>query len=87
MVVALFSLFLGVGIASDLFAPSIQWLYDHLPGYRGMREPHKRIGVYMMLLLPGGIYGWLRLCLLLQKYMEVRWSIVGGLLLCFARAP
>lgn len=61
MVVALLSLLLGVGIASDMLAPTVQWLHDHLPGYRGMREPHKRVGVYMMLLLPGIVYGrmWL----------------------------
>ncbi len=87
MVVALLSLLLGVGIASDMLAPTVQWLHDHLPGYRGMREPHKRVGVYMMLLLPGIVYGRMWLWLAVQKYRDSRRYTGAMLLLCFARAP
>lgn len=85
--VALISVILGVGIASDVLAPAIQRLYDHVPGYRGLREPHKRIGVYMMLLLPCIISGRAKSAVLLQRYREVRRYIGATVLVCFARTP
>lgn len=50
--IILISVILGVGIASDMLAPLIQWLYDHVPWYRWLREPHKWIGLYMMIIIP-----------------------------------
>lgn len=57
LIVTTCSLVLWVGVASHLFAPMIQRLYDYIPGYRGLREPHKRIGLYMIMILPLAWYG------------------------------
>ncbi len=45
---ALLSYILALGIASSLFAPLSDFLYQYVPGYIGMREPQKWLGVTMI---------------------------------------
>lgn len=39
---------LALGISSDIFWPLSSWLYQNLPGYIGMREPQKWLGLTMI---------------------------------------
>lgn len=55
--VIVISLILGIGIASQVLEPSVQRLYDHVPWYRGLREPHKWVWLYMMCIIPLMLYG------------------------------
>lgn len=52
IVLLIITLWLWIWISNHFWSGIIQWLYDNLPGYRGFREPHKRIGIYIMILIP-----------------------------------
>lgn len=86
MTVMIISVILWVGIASDTLAPVIQRWYDHIPWYRGLREPHKWIGLYMMILLPLVWYGWIYLDRYVTRFMSrTRYVILMiGVLLAWA---
>lgn len=87
MMIMMISVVLGVGIASDWLAPAIQWLYDHVPGYRGLREPHKRIWLYMMILVPLLWYGRTQTYRQMSHRLTIPWYAIIILLLLFARTP
>ncbi len=46
------TLWLWIGISNNIWSDAIQRIYEHIPGYRGLREPHKWIWVYIIILIP-----------------------------------
>lgn len=85
--IIIISIVLWVGIASDVLAPAIQWLYDHVPWYRGLREPHKRIGLYMMCVVPLMIVWYRETIKWIEPHLKSRWYTVVIILIIFARSP
>lgn len=61
------SYILALGISSPLFAPINRVLYEYIPGYIGMREPQKWLGLTMV------VYGIFFVIALsrLRKYLYV----------------
>ena len=43
-----FSLFFGIGIASDIMRPLTEWMISYIPLWQGYREPQKWIGIVMI---------------------------------------
>ncbi|MDD2487620.1 MAG: hypothetical protein PHS92_04605 [Candidatus Gracilibacteria bacterium] len=49
---------LALGISGDnIFAPITQFLYDHMPFYKGLREPQKWVGILLIVYAYFGGYG------------------------------
>lgn len=85
--IMLVSVILGVGIASDMLGPLIQRLYDHVPWYRGLREPHKWIGLYIMIIIPLLLYGYESMTTIIRKYLSLSWWLMLCSMIAFAWSP
>ena len=86
-VVMIISLILWVGIASDRLAPLIQWLYDHVPWYRGLREPHKRIWLYIMIAIPLMLLWYRSSMRYIVPHLSSAWYVILVALIMFAWSP
>jgi hypothetical protein len=89
IVLLFFSLLLWIWITSSTSARVTNWLYDYLPWYRGFREPHKRIGLYMMVLLPMiTLWRWTSVSRVKKQFWFPVWLYAWvSILVIFARTP
>jgi len=83
----LLSLVLWVGVSSDFLAPLTNRLYTHVPWYIWLREPQKRIGLYMMIMLPLGVLWWWKSITYSKRFMPVTRYAIACCCLLIARTP
>lgn len=83
----LISLVLWIGISSDLLARITNRLYEYVPWYRWLREPHKRIGIYIMFLLPLVSIGWGKSTAFVKRFLPTELYALAFLMVLFARTP
>jgi hypothetical protein len=81
------SLVLWVGVSSDFLAPLTNRLYAHIPWYIWLREPQKRIGLYMMILLPLVVLWWGKSVPYSNRFIPVTRYALACCCLLIARTP
>ena len=52
IVMMIITIWLWIWISNHIWWDLINWIYEHIPWYRWLREPHKWIWIYMMIIVP-----------------------------------
>lgn len=77
------ALWLWIGISNHFGSDLARLMYEYVPWYRWFREPHKRIGIYMIILIPYIIIWFAKL----SKKIDYTILLPIFIFLLYGRAP
>lgn len=77
------TLWLWIGVSNNFGGEFANRMYENIPWYRWFREPHKRIGIYMIILIPYIIIWFAKL----SKKIDYTILLPVFIFLLYGRAP